>query len=185
MVTTDLTASKTARPLATAGRAARAAIACTATLVAVTALAAIAGTVDHALAPSTPPHPTLHPTLAAAAAILLNNARVLALPFGLLVLRCDTIRWGRTLGSALVVGVLSANAVTVGLALGRWQGRLVPYLPHLPLEWAAAGLAASVWARALATRRRDPGDLARAAAMTLLLLAAAAAIEVLLTPLPA
>jgi hypothetical protein len=192
MVTTDLT--EPTRPRATAGGPARAAIACTAALVAVTALATIAGAVDHALVPATPPHPTLHPTLAATASILLNNARVLALPYGLLILRFDTVRWGRTLGSVLLIGVLGINAVTVGLALGRWQGRLIPYLPHLPLEWAATGLAASVWARTLGVCRRDPGDLAPAAgchgpaitaALTLLLLAAAAAIEVLLTPHPA
>lgn len=166
------------------------AIWCTAALVATTALAAVAGTLDHALVPSTPPHPTLHPTLAAAASILLNNARVLALPYGLLVLRFDAVRWGRTVGTALLVGVLSVNAIAVGLALGRWQQRLIPYLPHLPLEWAAAGVSASVWAGALA-RAGDPGTptqpeswrwCALAAASTLLLLTAAAAAEVLLTP---
>lgn len=164
---------------------------CAAALVAATGVAAVAGAVDPALVPATPPHPTLHPTLAAAASILVNNARVLALPYGLLILRLDEVRWGRTLGSALLVGVLGANAIMVGLALGRWHGRLTPYLPHLPLEWAAAGLAASVWARALATRRRDPGDIVQAAhsrapavaaAITLLLLGAGAAVEVLLTP---
>ena len=179
------------RRLAPAGDRVRSAIACTTALIAVTAIATIAGTFDHALAPSAPPHPTLHPTLAAAASILANNARVLALPYGLVILRFDTVRWGRTLGSALLVGVLGANAVTVGLALGRWHGRLVPYLPPLPLEWAAAGLAASVWARALATGRRDHGHLApaadwrgpaAAAAITLALLAGAAGAEVLLTP---
>jgi hypothetical protein len=179
------------RPHAHAGDGVRAAMACTTALIAVTAIATIAGTVDHALAPSAPPHPTLHPTLAAAASILANNARVLTLPYGLVILRFDTIAWGRSLGSGLLVGVLGANAVTVGLALGRWQGRLVPYLPHLPLEWAAAGLAASVWARALATGPRDPGHVAAgagwrgravAAAMTLTLLAGAAGAEALLTP---
>jgi len=164
---------------------------CAAALVAATGVAAVAGAVDPALAASTPPHPTLHPTLAAAASILVNNARVLALPYGLLILRLDEVGWGRTLGSALLVGVLGANAVTVGLALGRWQARLIPYLPHLPLEWAAAGLAASVWTHALTRRRRQPGDPvaatsryapAVAGAITLLLLGAAAAVEVLLTP---
>lgn len=169
----------------------RAAMPCTAALVAVTALAAIAGTVDPALVPSTPPHPTLHPSLAAAASILANNARVLALPYGLVLLRLEDLRWGRVLGTAVIAAVLAVNAVIVGLELGRWQSRLIPYLPHLPLEWAAAGVAASVWARALTPRRRDPGDpsregrarrLAVTAAVTLLLLGAAAAIEVLLTP---
>ncbi len=190
MVTTHLTTSRSHSITAVAGPV-RAAIACTIALVAVTTLAAIAGTLDHALVPSTPPHPTLHPTLGAGAAILANNTRVLALPYGLLILHLDAVRSGRTAGSALLAGVLAANAITVGLALGRWQARLVPYLPHLPLEWAAAGLAASVWARTLATHRRDPHghpqapgsrSVVIAAAITLLLLTAAAATEVLLTP---
>jgi hypothetical protein len=191
VVSLDLRRSRGSLAAAGAGEALRAALTCTAALLAAGAITAIAGTIDPALAPSTPPHPTLHPTLAAAGAILVNNARVLALPYGLLLLRLENVRWGRTLGSALVVGVLAVNAVTVGLALGRWHGRLIPYLPHLPLESAAAGVAASVWARALARRHRDPCDCAQGAdgraasltaAITLLLLAAAAAVEVLLTP---
>ncbi len=187
VVATQLTPHRT-HPLV--ARPAGAAIACTATLVALTALAAAVGALDHALVPSTPPHPTLHPTLAAATSILRNNARVLALPYGLLVLRFDAVRWGRTVGTALLVGVLSVNAIAVGLALGRWQQRLIPYLPHLPHEWAAAGVSASVWGGALA-RAGDPGApthpkswrwCALAAASTLLLLTAAAAAEVLLTP---
>jgi hypothetical protein len=192
MVTTHLTTSRSHSIPTVAGPAA-AAIACTIALVAVTTLAAIAGTLDHALVPSTPPRPTLHPTLAAAAAILANNARVLALPYGLLILHLDAVRWGRLLGDALLAGVLAANAITVGLAIGRWQTRLVPYLPHLPLEWAAAGIATSVWVRTLATHRRDPAGghaqapgshehVIAAAITTLLLLTAAAAVEVLLTP---
>jgi hypothetical protein len=195
MVPTQLTSSSSrrhprARSVAALDRPARAAITCTAALAAVTALAAGAGALDHMLVPSTPPHPTLHPTLAAAASILANNARVLALPYGLVILRFDAVRWGRTIGTALLLGVLSVNAITVGLALGRWQQGVIPYLPHLPLEWAAAGLAASVWARALA-RAGDPSTHAQpenwrwcalAAAITLLLLTAAAAAEVLLIP---
>jgi len=169
----------------------QAALACTAGLAAATAIAAIAGTVNPGLVSSTPPHPTLHPTLAAAASILVNNARVLALPYGLLILRLDNVRWGRILGSALLLGVLGSNAVTVGLALGRWHGRLIPYLPHLPLEWAAGGLTASVWARAVVCRHRDPVGCTQVAdgraaavtaAITVLLLAASAGVEVLFTP---
>ncbi len=201
MVTTKLThhpgtAPKTRRSMRTldsaadAGRAA-AAVACTAALVLVTAAAAGAGAVDPALAPATAPHPVLHPTLAAAASILATNARVLALPYGLLLLRLDDVDWGRLIGSAALAGMLALNAITVGLAIGHWQSRLTPYLPQLPLEWAAAGVAASAWAHTLIRHRRDPGPpapalrrraLALNATVTLTLLSAAAAVEVLLTP---
>jgi hypothetical protein len=192
MVTTELT-----RPTAQIASdeshrsAVRAAGTCAAALVAVTAISAIVAAVDPTLVPSTPPHPTLHPTPAAAASILVNNARVLGLPYLLLAFRFDRVRWGRILGTALLVWVLGSNAVTVGLALGRWQFRLVPYLPHLPVEGAATGLAASVWCHTLSGPHQDPGRRAGAvtrgavvipAAITVVLLALAAAMEVVLTP---
>jgi general stress protein CsbA len=167
----------------------RPALICTAALVCVTAIAAAAGAADPALVPNTPPHPTLHPTFGAIASIFVNNARVLALPFLLVVFRFDRVRWGRAVGTILLAGILAGNAITVGITLGRWQGRLVPYLPHLPLEWTAAGVAAGVWAAAV-TARRDQADHDRTAlrgqvvagVLTLVLLAAAAVTEVLLTP---
>jgi general stress protein CsbA len=167
----------------------RPALVCTTALVCVTAIAAAAGAADPRLVPNTPPHPTLHPTLSAIASIFVNNARVLALPFLLVVFRFDRVRWGRAVGTMLLAGILAGNAITVGITLGRWQVRLVPYLPHLPLEWAAAGVAAGVWAAAV-TRSPDRAARGRTAlrgqvvagVLTLVLLAAAAVTEVLLTP---
>ena len=40
------------------------------------------------------------------------------------------------------------NTIPVGLALGRWQGRLLPYVPQLPLEWAALATALTAWLHA-------------------------------------
>ena len=163
---------------------ARASVAATAAITSVTMLAAVAGAIDHTLVSATAPHASLTPTLAAWGSIVIENVRVLALPFLLTAFGMHHERWSRYVGDAAVSLVLGANAVQVGLALGRWQGRLLPYLPHLPLEWAAAGIAAGVWL--YARTDSDEDDRGRSfvvqAAVTVAALAAAAAMEVLLTP---
>ena len=78
---------------------------------------------------------------------------------------------------------LVGNAVAVGFALGRWRSALIPFVPQLPVEYLAAATAAAAW---LDARRHAPArgpQLAAANAVaTIGLAAAAAAIEVLLTP---
>jgi Stage II sporulation protein M len=141
---------------------------------------------DHRLGASVSPHPTLRPTAQAIASIFETNLRVLAAPFLLIVFRFHTTRAARLTGDLVIAAILAANALHVGLAIGRWQTRLLPYLPHLPLEYTAAALATRAW---LSARRRgahgQPGD-ARAtilsAAGAVVLLLAAAVVEVLLTP---
>jgi hypothetical protein len=154
-----------------------------AAITSLTMIAAAAGAIDRALVPSTVPHAALAPSFGAWGSIVIQNARVLALPFGLVAFGIHHGRFSRHLGDGAVVGVLGVNAVKVGLALGRWQGRLLPYLPHLPLEWAAAGVAAGAWlyARTHDDQRRRAGVLIQVA-ITFAALAAAAAAEVLLTP---
>lgn len=133
------------------------------------------------LTPGGPPHPTLHPSLGAVAGILAQNLRVLAAPYLLSLFRFGRERRARLVGDVVVAGILGGNALRVGLALGRWQGSLLPYLPQLPLEYLAAAVAASAWIlghRGGANHRA----LAIEAALTALLLSGAAAAEVLLTP---
>lgn len=134
-----------------------------------------------ALAPGGPPHPTLHPSLGAADAIFAQNLRVLAAPYLLAAFRFGGTRRSRLAGDLVVAGILGGNALLVGLALGRWQGSLLPYLPQLPLEYLAASVAASAW---ILARRGSMSwrVLSIQAAVTALLLAGAAAAEVLLTP---
>ena len=71
---------------------------------------------------------------------------------------------------------MAASTIPVGLELGRWQGRLLPYLPQLPLEWAALALAIHAWVIA------RPGhltirELVPLAAVVLALLTCAACLE--------
>ena len=136
-----------------------------------------------ALGPATRPHATLHPSLEAIASIVLNNVRVLAAPFILVAARFDRSRVSRVAGDTIVTAILIGNAIAVGLALGRWRGALIPFVPQLPVEYLAAATAATVWLNA---RRRSalsaPSIAVTSAVATLGLTAAAAAIEVLLTP---
>ena len=76
--------------------------------------------------------------------------------------------------------MLGANALRVGLALGRWHTRLIPYVPQLPLEWLAAALAGAAWL-ALRTGARRQTAIAYLAAV-LVVVTAAAAVETIATP---
>ena len=161
----------------------RVAFLCWVTLAAATALGAGAAIAWPTLGPASRPHATVHPSLGAIASILLNNLRVLAAPFILTAARFGATRASRLGGDAIVATILFGNAVVVGLAVGRWRGALIPFLPQLPVEYLAAATAAAAW---LDARRHAPArgpQLAAANAVaTIGLAAAAAAIEVLLTP---
>ena len=169
-----------------AGGVPRDAAAALGALIGLIAVGVALGLADHHLAPSTPPHPALRPSLQAIASILETNLRVLAAPFLLIAFRFHTTRSARAAGDVIVGAILAANALHIGLAIGRWQARLIPYLPHLPLEYAAAVLATSAWlsARRRATRQQPQDNRATGlyAAGTTAALIAAALVEVLLTP---
>ena len=148
-----------------------------------TVVGAVAATASPALGPATHPHATLHPSASAVASILLNNLRVLAAPFILVAARFDRARGSRLAGDAIVAAILAGNAIAVGLALGRWRGTLIPFLPQLPLEYLAAATAATAWLDARRCARSSGSRIAMPyAAATITLTAGAAAIEVLLTP---
>ncbi len=135
-----------------------------------------------ALAPSGDPHPTLHGTLGELASVTANNLRVLTAPFLLAVFRWPRGRITRHLGDVLIAALIAENTIAVGLALGRWGDRLLPYVPHLPLEWTALGIAGAAW---LTARDGSPGHVIAVYALaTLALTISAAAVEVELAPHP-
>jgi hypothetical protein len=146
----------------------------------ITLLGEVIGKTAPALAPGGPLRSTPHGGLGDLASIALTNARVLSAPFLLALFRFQDHRCTRRLGDLVIGGVLGANGLRVGLALGRWHDRLLPYLPQLPLEWLAAALAAVSWL-ALRTGVRRPTALAYLAAV-LVLVIAAAAVETIATP---
>lgn len=136
---------------------------------------------DPALAGSRHPHATLSGSLADAAGILENNARGLSVPFLLVLLDFAQSRIGRHAGDVIVTSLTAASTIPVGLELGRWQGRLLAYLPQLPFEWTALALAVNAWVVArsghLTTRQLAP-----LAAVILTLLISAACLETWATP---
>jgi hypothetical protein len=89
------------------------------------------------------PHST--PTPEAALTIWLNNLRVTGWPLLALALRMHRTRWRRRLANICIAGSLAANAALVGAAIAAGGERILPYLPHLPLEWAALALSATAW----------------------------------------
>ena len=109
---------------------------------------------------------------------------MLAVPFALTWLQFPDRAATRILGDTAITMLLVRSAITVGLALGRWQTRLIPYIPQLPLEYLAAAIAAGNWLTARQHRNslQPPRASVPAAALTIALLIAAASAEVLLTP---
>ncbi len=91
--------------------------------------------------------------------------------------------WSRTLTDLALVGDLALNAALVGAALGLHGRALVPWLPHLPLEWAALAVSAGGWlgARSGAIAGRA---LASRLAFFLALLLVAGALETYAVPHP-
>jgi single-strand DNA-binding protein len=150
-------------------------------VLALTAGGALLGALDPALGGHARPHPTLTGSAVDALSILENNARVLATPFSLLLFGFPASRLGRRAGDLILLAVAAASAIPVGIALGRWQTRLLPYIPQLPLEWAALSIALSTWLLAR-THRPAAGQFAQRAAATALVLVAAAAVETWATP---
>jgi hypothetical protein len=171
MVPTELTRSPQMSRLALSASA----------VIGLTALGIGLALVDPALTGSTRPHATLTGRLGDAAGILENNARVLSVPFLLVLLDFPQSRIGRHAGDVIVTALTAASTIPVGLELGRWQGRLLPYLPQLPFEWTALALAVNAWVVArsghLTTRQ-----LVQLAAVILTLLTCSACLETWVTP---
>jgi len=93
------------------------------------------------LAPTTNPPPSLGRVLAIAA----HNIQTAGWPLLLPVLGAQHRAWSRTLADTAVLASVTVNAVLVGLALGAYQARLLPYVPQLPLEWAGVAVAPADW----------------------------------------
>jgi hypothetical protein len=153
----------------------------TAAVISLTAAGAVLDTLDPALAGQTLPHPTLTGSVGDAAGILANNARVLAAPFVAITLGFQDSSYGRRAGDALTLLVVGTSALPVGIAIAHWGTSLLPYIPQLPVEWAALATAVSAW---LASRHGavDIASTARRGLATAALLIVAAGLETWCTP---
>jgi hypothetical protein len=128
-----------------------------------------------------PSAPTTHALLVSR---FFGNVRIASLPLLLMFVGAGRRPGPRAIGDAVVTGTLSLNALLVGAALGVHGSRLLPFLPHLPFEWAAFGCSAVPWLLGRSGSATRPVDVAAASVTVVLLLAAAAVVETYLTPRP-
>jgi hypothetical protein len=123
------------------------------------------------------PAPDLGHVLALAA----HNFPIAAWPVLLGVLGAHRQPRSRHVADALLAGCVSVNVLPVGAAVGAYGPAVLPYLPQLPLEWAALALGASAWMLQRHRAIRVTEGLALAA-LTGAVLICAAAVETLAVP---
>ncbi len=90
------------------------------------------------------------PQLAHVLGLAAHNIPIVSWPLLLGVLGAHSNRLARHVTDGFVLVWLVANTLPVGAALGAYGVAVVPYLPHLPLEWGGLALGVSSW---LAQRR--------------------------------
>lgn len=113
-------------------------------------------------------------------ALVMHNAGIACWPLLLGSLISPRGRFA-ALGDITVAASLALNALLVGVALGAYGQTIVPYLPHLPFEWAALALGSSGW-WTQRTVSLAPHQIALIATVACTLLLFAAALEVLAVP---
>jgi hypothetical protein len=121
------------------------------------------------------------PALDHVLALAAHNFPITAWPILLGVVGAHRNARPRLVGDALVLTTLVVNTAPVGAALGAYGVALLPYLPQLPVEWAALALGASGW---LIQRRRPLTPLEGLVlfAATVALVLGAAVIETVAVP---
>jgi hypothetical protein len=148
---------------------------------AITLAAAGLGALPTLIAPRLQLHPHAIPSMHEALVTWAHNVRVAGWPLLFAATGLYRQRWQRQLGDLLLAASLIVNGVLVGAAVAAGHGRILPYLVHLPLEWAAMALSASGWLLASRTRltRRQ---LAVTGAAFVVLLALASFVETYAVP---
>lgn len=134
------------------------------------------------VAPAGAPHATLHGTPSEAASILLANLRVLIAPIVLTAARWNRGRVTRTIGDVIVLADLVVTPFVVGAALGVHGTALVPFLPHVLIEWAALSTAVAAWLSARDSTSMSWRALTGYIAAVLALTIAAAIVETIAVP---
>lgn len=122
-----------------------------------------------------PPVPGRVLTLAA------HNIPIAAWPLLLGLLGVGSEPRARRGADILVGACLLANTLPVGAAVGVYGARLLPYVPQLPIEWAALAVGYGGW---LVQRRRvmSGGERLLSLALVIVVLVLAAALETYAVP---
>ncbi len=129
------------------------------------------------LTPDPNPAPDAWHILALAA----HNIPIAAWPLLLGLRGAQASRNARRAANGLLLACVLANTIPVGAALGTYGTRLVPYIPQLPVEWAALAAGCASWA---VQRERPQSVLQRLMWLGLIvaLLSAAATLETIAVP---
>jgi hypothetical protein len=148
----------------------------------ITLLAAGLGELPALIAPSLRLHPHAAPSVHDVVMTWAHNVRTAGWPL-LFAAAAGPYRqrWQRRLGDLLLAGSLIANGTLVGAAIAAGHQRILPYLPHLPLEWAAMALSSTAWLLASRSRLTRRQLVLHIAAFTALL-AVAATVEIYAVP---
>ncbi|MFI4984912.1 MAG: hypothetical protein ACHQAV_02860 [Solirubrobacterales bacterium] len=107
--------------------------------------------VNHVLGARLDPQLNAPPQVAHVLALAAHNLPITAWPVLLGVVGAHRRPTTRTIADVVVAAAITANVLIVGSALGAYGAALLPYVPQLPVEWAALALGASSW---LVQRRR-------------------------------
>jgi len=157
----------------------------TTTALAAAAVALAPGLAAHARASLRGLGMDLHPHAATLHALLVTrlarNMAIAAAPTEWAAIGAGRSRRWRRVVDAILTATLLTDAGLVGVALGAYGVRLVAWLPHLPLEWAALAVGVLPWLAARRGQRRRV-DLLAPLAVCFVLLLAAACVETWLTP---
>jgi hypothetical protein len=114
--------------------------------------AGLDGPVRHVLGATLDPQRNPPPSIGHVLLLLAHNLPLASWPLLLGVVGAHCRRLARQAADVLVAAVFTVNVLTVGAGLGVYGLPLLPYIPQVPLEWAALALGASVWLM----QRRDP-----------------------------
>jgi hypothetical protein len=74
-----------------------------------------------------------------------HNIPIASWPLLLGVLGAHHHRLATHIADGVLLACIIVNTLPVGAALGAYGGAVLPYLPHLPLEWGGLALGASAW----------------------------------------
>lgn len=133
------------------------------------------------LALSLDPGSTPTPTLWHVCALCAHNIPITAWPLLLSYTGAARSRRSRAAADTMLGACVIANTLPVGAALAAYGRPLVPYVPQLPLEWAALALGAAAWL----VERRQPLTMRQRLtwlAVTAVVLTSAAALETFSVP---
>jgi uncharacterized membrane protein SpoIIM required for sporulation len=143
--------------------------------------AGLDGPVRHVLGATLDPQRNPPPSIGHVLLLLAHNLPLASWPLLLGVVGAHRRHLARQAADMLVAAVFTVNVLTVGAGLGVYGLPLLPYIPQVPLEWAALALGASAWLM----QRRDPLTRRQGAALFALIegvLLCAAVLETVAVP---